>query len=161
MSSLHWRRKARRFNLAFGHSEIFWLLTDINHGKWGKAKGDLEIHLEMLTQTYFVQLLKEHVLFRMVQSKNISLNFVLWSQVTYFFDPDVGNFHFGPGHPMKVAPVQLTHLPSHLLTVFQQPHTLRLSCCTHFTATKIRITSEISATQTCSYPFSGAQLWSS
>lgn len=22
-------------------------------------------------------------------------------RVSYFYDPDVGNFHYGPGHPMK------------------------------------------------------------
>ena len=30
------------------------------------------------------------------------VSFDLLKQVTYFYDPDVGNFHFGPGHPMKV-----------------------------------------------------------
>ena len=30
-------------------------------------------------------------------------------KVTYFFDPDVGNFHFGPGHPMKPHRVAVTH----------------------------------------------------
>jgi len=30
-------------------------------------------------------------------------------KVTYFFDPDVGNFHFGPGHPMKPHRLAVTH----------------------------------------------------
>lgn len=29
--------------------------------------------------------------------------------VAYFYDPDVGNFHYGPGHPMKPARIALTH----------------------------------------------------
>ena len=24
-------------------------------------------------------------------------------KVSYFYDPDVGNFHYGQGHPMKVS----------------------------------------------------------
>lgn len=30
-------------------------------------------------------------------------------KVTYFYDPDVGNFHFGPGHPMKPHRLAVTH----------------------------------------------------
>eukprot|EP00051_Salpingoeca_urceolata_P005933 m.78953 g.78953 ORF g.78953 m.78953 type:complete len:430 (+) comp14606_c0_seq3:204-1493(+) len=30
-------------------------------------------------------------------------------RVTYFYDPDVGNFHYGPGHPMKPHRLALTH----------------------------------------------------
>ncbi|XP_014674421.1 PREDICTED: LOW QUALITY PROTEIN: histone deacetylase 3-like [Priapulus caudatus] len=29
--------------------------------------------------------------------------------VAYFYDPDVGNFHYGPGHPMKPHRLALTH----------------------------------------------------
>ncbi|XP_064604172.1 histone deacetylase 3-like [Liolophura sinensis] len=29
--------------------------------------------------------------------------------VAYFYDPDVGNFHYGPGHPMKPHRISLTH----------------------------------------------------
>lgn len=27
--------------------------------------------------------------------------------VEYFYEQDIGNYHFGPGHPMKVSPPQL------------------------------------------------------
>eukprot|EP01136_Pigoraptor_vietnamica_P017658 Opistho-1_new@63140 len=30
-------------------------------------------------------------------------------RVCYFYDPDVGNFHYGPGHPMKPHRLSLTH----------------------------------------------------
>ncbi|XP_074640398.1 histone deacetylase 3-like [Tubulanus polymorphus] len=30
-------------------------------------------------------------------------------KVAYFFDPEVGNFHYGPGHPMKPHRLTLTH----------------------------------------------------
>ncbi|KAJ2604423.1 histone deacetylase [Coemansia sp. RSA 1722] len=29
--------------------------------------------------------------------------------VAYFYDPDVGNFHYGPGHPMKPHRIRMTH----------------------------------------------------
>ncbi|CAN7949506.1 unnamed protein product [Ixodes hexagonus] len=29
--------------------------------------------------------------------------------VMYFWDPDVGNFHYGPGHPMKPQRLSVTH----------------------------------------------------
>ncbi|XP_037793240.1 histone deacetylase 3-like [Penaeus monodon] len=29
--------------------------------------------------------------------------------VAYFYDPDVGNFHYGPGHPMKPHRLSITH----------------------------------------------------
>nr|AEY82391.1 HDAC3 splicing HDAC3delta [Mus musculus] len=29
--------------------------------------------------------------------------------VAYFYDPDVGNFHYGAGHPMKPHRLALTH----------------------------------------------------
>ncbi|XP_068219489.1 histone deacetylase 3-like [Palaemon carinicauda] len=29
--------------------------------------------------------------------------------VSYFYDPDVGNFHYGPGHPMKPHRLSITH----------------------------------------------------
>ena len=29
--------------------------------------------------------------------------------VVYFYDPDVGNFHYGPGHPMKPQRMAVTH----------------------------------------------------
>ena len=29
--------------------------------------------------------------------------------IAYFFDPDVGNFHYGPGHPMKPHRLAVTH----------------------------------------------------
>lgn len=31
------------------------------------------------------------------------------SSVVYFYDPDVGNFHYGPGHPMKPQRLSVTH----------------------------------------------------
>uniref|UniRef100_UPI00358F3471 histone deacetylase 3 isoform X3 n=1 Tax=Myxine glutinosa TaxID=7769 RepID=UPI00358F3471 len=31
------------------------------------------------------------------------------TRVAYFYDPDVGNFHYGPGHPMKPHRLALTH----------------------------------------------------
>ncbi|CAL1526164.1 unnamed protein product [Lymnaea stagnalis] len=31
------------------------------------------------------------------------------STVAYFYDPEVGNFHYGPGHPMKPHRISLTH----------------------------------------------------
>jgi histone deacetylase 3 len=31
------------------------------------------------------------------------------SKVTYYYDPDVGNFHFGPGHPMKPHRLAVTN----------------------------------------------------
>uniref|UniRef100_A0A8D0HKD1 Histone deacetylase n=1 Tax=Sphenodon punctatus TaxID=8508 RepID=A0A8D0HKD1_SPHPU len=30
-------------------------------------------------------------------------------RVAYFYDPDVGNFHYGAGHPMKPHRLALTH----------------------------------------------------
>ena len=30
-------------------------------------------------------------------------------RVAYFYDPDVGNFHYGPGHPMKPHRLSVTH----------------------------------------------------
>ncbi|XP_062501177.1 histone deacetylase 3-like [Corticium candelabrum] len=30
-------------------------------------------------------------------------------RVSYFYDPEVGNFHYGPGHPMKPQRLALTH----------------------------------------------------
>lgn len=30
-------------------------------------------------------------------------------RVSYFYDPDFGNFHYGPGHPMKPQRLSLTH----------------------------------------------------
>lgn len=31
------------------------------------------------------------------------------ARVVYFFDPDVGNFHYGPGHPMKPQRMAVTN----------------------------------------------------
>ena len=31
------------------------------------------------------------------------------SKVVYFYDHDVGNFHYGPGHPMKPHRLAVTH----------------------------------------------------
>lgn len=31
------------------------------------------------------------------------------NKVAYFYDPDVGNYHYGPGHPMKPHRLTLTH----------------------------------------------------
>ena len=31
------------------------------------------------------------------------------SRVCYFFDSDIGNFHYGPGHPMKPMRVRMCH----------------------------------------------------
>lgn len=33
-------------------------------------------------------------------------------RVSYFYDPEVGHFYYGPGHPMKPHRLKLTH---HLL----------------------------------------------
>lgn len=30
-------------------------------------------------------------------------------KVSYFYNPDVGNFHYGPGHPMKPHRLSVTH----------------------------------------------------
>jgi histone deacetylase 1/2 len=30
-------------------------------------------------------------------------------RVSYFYDADIGNFHYGPGHPMKPHRVRMTH----------------------------------------------------
>jgi histone deacetylase 1/2 len=30
-------------------------------------------------------------------------------RVSYFYDPDIGNFHYGSGHPMKPHRVRMTH----------------------------------------------------
>ena len=30
-------------------------------------------------------------------------------RVAYFYDPDVGNFHYGPLHPMKPQRLTVTH----------------------------------------------------
>ena len=30
-------------------------------------------------------------------------------KVVYFYDPEVGNFHYGPGHPMKPHRLSVTH----------------------------------------------------
>ena len=30
-------------------------------------------------------------------------------RVVYFYDPEVGNFHYGPGHPMKPHRLAVTH----------------------------------------------------
>jgi len=48
-------------------------------------------------------------------------------KVAYFYDPDVGNYHYGPGHPMKPHRLAVTHslvlnysLQQHM-TVFKPP----------------------------------------
>eukprot|EP01031_Cornospumella_fuschlensis_P038050 gene38050-46231_t len=30
-------------------------------------------------------------------------------KVSYFYDPDIGNYHYGQGHPMKPHRVRMTH----------------------------------------------------
>ena len=30
-------------------------------------------------------------------------------RVAYFYDPEVGNYHYGPGHPMKPHRLSVTH----------------------------------------------------
>lgn len=30
-------------------------------------------------------------------------------QVAYFYDPDVGSYYYGPGHPMKPHRVKMAH----------------------------------------------------
>ena len=30
-------------------------------------------------------------------------------KVTYFYDPEVGNFYYGPGHPMKPHRIRMAH----------------------------------------------------
>ena len=43
----------------------------------------------------------------------IKIFFHLWkmskAKVVYFYDHDVGNFHYGPGHPMKPHRLAVTH----------------------------------------------------
>lgn len=31
------------------------------------------------------------------------------SKVSYFYDPDVGSYYYGPGHPMKPQRMRMTH----------------------------------------------------
>ena len=31
------------------------------------------------------------------------------AKISYFYDPDVGNFYYGQGHPMKPHRVRMTH----------------------------------------------------
>lgn len=31
------------------------------------------------------------------------------AQVAYFYDPDIGNYYLGPGHPMKPHRIRMTH----------------------------------------------------
>ena len=68
-----------------------------------------------------------------LKNKSIQQNlpeFVFSSQVTYFFDPDVGNFHFGPGHPMKVSLIPRRHTNPNALvkvTIKDFSHTVLLS----------------------------------
>lgn len=31
------------------------------------------------------------------------------SRVCYFFDSDIGNYHYGPGHPMKPTRIRMCH----------------------------------------------------
>lgn len=30
-------------------------------------------------------------------------------QVAYFYDPDIGGFYYGPGHPMKPHRIRMAH----------------------------------------------------
>jgi len=30
-------------------------------------------------------------------------------RICYFFDSDIGNYHYGPGHPMKPHRIRMTH----------------------------------------------------
>lgn len=43
--------------------------------------------------------------------KRVRVCFSAMSQhrVAYFYNPDVGNFHYGPGHPMKPHRLSVTH----------------------------------------------------
>lgn len=31
------------------------------------------------------------------------------ARVCYFFDSDIGNYHYGPGHPMKPTRIRMCH----------------------------------------------------
>ena len=33
----------------------------------------------------------------------------LYPQVAYFYDPDIGGFYYGPGHPMKPHRIRMAH----------------------------------------------------
>ncbi|PVU94195.1 hypothetical protein BB561_002738 [Smittium simulii] len=53
-------------------------------------------------------------------------------RVAYFYDPDVGNFHYSPGHPMKPHRIRMTHslvmsyeLYKHMSTYRAAPATKR------------------------------------
>uniref|UniRef100_A0AAQ4P744 Histone deacetylase n=1 Tax=Gasterosteus aculeatus aculeatus TaxID=481459 RepID=A0AAQ4P744_GASAC len=37
------------------------------------------------------------------------ISFTMNNRTSYFYDPDVGNFHYGAGHPMKPHRLSLTH----------------------------------------------------
>lgn len=53
-------------------------------------------------------------------------------RVSYFYDPDIGNYHYGQGHPMKVSNDLLLSLYdfSHFTTTMTlplQPHRVRMT----------------------------------
>lgn len=55
------------------------------------------------------------------------------TQVAYFYDPDVGSYYYGPGHPMKPHRVKMAHsLILHYGLYKQmevQHHACRMCCC--------------------------------
>jgi histone deacetylase 1/2 len=49
-------------------------------------------------------------------------------RVSYFYDPDVGNYHYGQGHPMKVEFILSFLLNCCAVTPFSlQPHRVRMT----------------------------------
>ena len=38
----------------------------------------------------------------------VSYSLFVW-QVAYFYDPEIGNYYYGTGHPMKPHRVKMTH----------------------------------------------------
>lgn len=47
-------------------------------------------------------------------------------RVAYFYDPDIGSFYYGPGHPMKPQRIRMAHalvlsydLYKHMVSIFE------------------------------------------
>lgn len=39
-------------------------------------------------------------------------------KVSYFYDPDIGNYHYGQGHPMKVFAIEIQRRSFELMHPF-------------------------------------------
>lgn len=55
-------------------------------------------------------------------------------RVSYFYSADVGNFHYGPGHPMKPHRLSMTHslvvnYGLHKKMKIYRPYKLVFCCC--------------------------------